>query len=181
MEARGTGKRLRLWLLFTIVVASAASTASAHGKGKSSPASSDDPTYQFFQWLDNNHNGQLSDYCVVADTYSDPSQPNATLQHVLRVDYDNKRFFGRFRIYVRGVTKLTAGQLKEYTPDQLYGFGSDVAKFEKITPGPFGLTGDVYFLASGGRELAPAPITEEVKQEYDFFLTRFIRPALEKK
>ena len=45
------------------------------------------------------------------------------LQHVLQVDYDRDRFFGRFRIHVRGVSQLTPAQLKEYTPGQIYGFG----------------------------------------------------------
>jgi hypothetical protein len=70
--------------------------------------------------------------------------------------------------------------LKEYTPEQIFGFGSDVEKFEKIDPGPLGETGDVCFRAIANAPLTPAPITDDVRGEYEFFLTQYILPALEK-
>jgi len=168
-------------LAVTVFVAASAGAVLAYARGKEASVSSDDPTYRLFHLLDNSYGGKLANFCLVADTYADPSQTGVMLQHVLQVDYDKSLFFGRFRIYVRGVSQLTPAQLKEYTPEQPYGFGSDLAKFEKIAPGPFGMPGDVYFRATADGPLAPAPITEEAKKEYEFFLTRYIQPALEKK
>ncbi len=141
-----------------------------------------DPTSRLFQLLDNSYDGKLNDLYLLADVYSDPANPGKQYQRVLRVDYDKSRFFGRFRIFVRSVAKLTPTQLQTYTPQQIYDFGEkDSAKFEKINPGPFGQNGDLYLQANGNGPLQTAPITENVRQQYDFLLTKYILPAVEKK
>jgi hypothetical protein len=177
METTRTAKVGRLSVVAFFAVWSAVGVL-AYAKDKRGSVSPDDPTYRLFQLLDNSYGGKLTDFCLLADTYADPSQPGQMLQHVLQVDYDNNRFYGRFRIYVRGVSQVTPAQLKEYTPQQISGFGSDVEKFEKIDPGPFGETGDVYFSAAGSGTLSPAQITDQAKREYEFFLTRYVLPAL---
>jgi hypothetical protein len=163
-----------------LLMMSSAVFALAHAKRKANPASPDDPTARVFQLLDDSYSGKLRNFCLLAGTYSNPGQPDQVLEHVLQVNYDKTRFFGRFRISVRGVSQLTPAQLKEYTPDQIYGFGSDVAKFEKINPGPFGEAGDLYFRANAQGALAQAPITGDAIAHYDSFLTQYIVPALQK-
>ena len=178
-ETKGTARRLPL-AIAVVVVACSANPALSYARQKGESVNPDDPTYQLFQLLDNSYGGKLTNFCLIADTYADPTHPGQMLQHVLQVDYDKDRFFGRFRIYVRGVSQLTPAQLKEYTPGQIYGFGSDVAKFEKINPGPLGETGDLYFRATVDGALASAPITEDVTREYDLLLTQYVLPALDR-
>jgi hypothetical protein len=178
MNTRKPPTPVRVSAIGLLMMSSA--VALAHAKEKANPASPDDPTARLFQFLDTSYGGKLTDFCVVANTYTNPSQPDQMLQHVLQVNYNKTRFFGRFRISVRGVSQLTPAQLKEYTPDQIYGFGSDVAKFEKINPGPFGEAGDLYFRANAQGALAPAPITGDAIAQYDSFLTQYIVPALQK-
>lgn len=176
-------KRIRLLPVFlaavslTIIV-----VPSASARRKKKPViSPDDPTYQLYQLLDKSYGGRLKDSYVLADIYADPRKPGNQLQHVLRVDYDKNRFFGRLEIYVRSVGKLTPAQLKTYTVEQIYDFGEqDQEEFEKINPGPFGQTGDLFLRATSTGSLAPAPVTDEVRKEYDFFLTQYILPALKK-
>lgn len=163
-----------------LCAACSAGLALAHAREKAHSARADDPTVRLFQLLDNSYGGKLADFCVLAGTYSNPGQPSQTLRYVLQVNYDKSRFFGRFRISVRGVSQLTPEQLKEYTPEQIYGFGSDVAKFEKIDPGPFGGTGDLYFRANAVGALAPAPVTADAIRQYDLFVSQYVLPALAK-
>jgi hypothetical protein len=179
MNTRRASSVARLSVIGLLVVWSV-SAALASAKGKENLPGPEDATARLFQLLDNSYGGKLADFCVIANTYANPSQPGQTLQYVLQVNYDKSRFYGRFSISVRGVSQLTPGQLAEYTPEQIYSFGSDVAKFEKINPGPFGEAGDLYFQANANGALAPAPVTDDVKMEYDLFLTRYIVPALEK-
>ncbi|MGH9434106.1 MAG: hypothetical protein ACRD3T_21465 [Terriglobia bacterium] len=141
-----------------------------------------DPTSRLFQILDNSYGGKLSNLYLLADVYSDPANPANQYQRVLLVDYDKSRYFGRFRIFVRSVGKLTPTQLQSYTPQQIYDFGeTDSAKFEKINPGPFGGNGDLYLQAVDNGPLQTAPVTDKVRQEYDLLLTKYILPAVEKK
>jgi len=141
-----------------------------------------DPTYKVYQLLNDSYGGKLTNYYLLANVYTDPQNPSNELQHVIRVDYDKTRFFGRFRIYVRSVGKLTPAQLKTYNVKQIYNFGeSDDAEFEKINPGPLGETGDLYLKATSNGPLAPATITDQARQEYDMLITKYILPALEKK
>ena len=173
--------RLGRLSVVAFLVASIVGGALVYAKEKKGPVGPGDPTYRLFQLLDNSYGGKLSDYCLLADTYPDPNHPGQMLQHVLQLDYDKSRFFGRFRVYVRGVSPLTQAQLKEYTLQQIYGFGSDVEKFEKIDPGPLGETGDVYCRTTGNGTLNAVTITDDAKREYEFFLTQYVLPAPQKK
>lgn len=141
-----------------------------------------DPSGQLFNYLDSNLNGKLQDFYLLADAFPDPKNPGKDVQHVLKVDYDRNRFFGRFRIYVRTVGKPDAVQLKAYTTKQIYDFGeADSEVFEKINPGPFGVTGDLYLLAEGDNPPVSSPITAGVRKEYSSFVSQYIMPALQKK
>lgn len=140
-----------------------------------------DPTYKLYQLLNSQYGGKLTDFYLLANIHADPQNPKVELQRVLRVDYDKNQYFGRFRIYVRSVEKLTPAQLKTYSVKQIYQFGqSDDAEFEKIDPGPLGESGDLYLTATSAGPLAPAPISDEVRQEYELLITKYILPALEK-
>jgi hypothetical protein len=179
MKMIKTGRPMGM-LMVAAIAMSLATAALTYAKAKKDSAGPDDPTYQLYQLLDNSYGGKLTDFCVVADTYTNPAQGGQAFEHVLQVDYDKSRFFGRLRIYVRGVSQLTPDQLKAYTPEQIYGFGSDVEKFEKISPGPFGEAGDVYVRATASGSLTPVPITDDARNEYESFVTRYIVPALQK-
>lgn len=168
-------------LFLAAITLLAVATPSAWAKRKES-VSPDDPTYMLYQLLNDSYGGKLTDFYLLADLYVDPQNPSNQLQRVLRVDYDKSRFFGRFRIYVRSVGKLTPAQMKTYDTKQIYDFGeSDEAEFEKIDPGPLGGTGDLYLTASSNGPLAPAPITDDVRQKYDNLITKYILPALKKR
>jgi hypothetical protein len=151
-------------------------------KEKAPAVSPDDLTLRLFQLLDTSYGGKLSEFYLVGDIYTDPKIPDKELQHIFKAEYEKDRAFGRFRLYVRSVDKLTPGQLKDYTPKQIYEFGElDVEKFTKTDPGPFGKTGDVYFRVIPNGALAAAPITDEVRKEYETYITQWLFPALEKK
>ncbi len=151
-------------------------------KEKIPTVSPDDLTLRLFQLLDSSYGGKLSEFYLVGDVYNDPKDPGKELQHVFKAEYEKGRAFGRFRLYVRSVDQLTAGQLKEYTSKQIYEFGDeDVEKFTKTDPGPFGKTGDLYFQATENGPLATAPITDEARKEYETFVAQWLLPALEKK
>jgi len=151
-------------------------------KEKIPPVSPDDLTLRLFQFLDSSYGGKLSDFYLVGDVYKDPKTPDKELQHIFKAEYEKGRAFGRLTLYVRSVDKLTEGQLKDYTPKQIYEFGDqDVEKFTKTDPGPFGKSGDLYFQATENGPLATAPITEEARKEYETYVAQWLLPALEKK
>ena len=155
---------------------------SAWAKKKHESVNPDDPTYKLYQLLNDSSAGKLTDYYLLANLYPDPLDPSNELQRVIRVDYDKGRFFGRLRIHVRSVGQLTPDQMKTYDAKQVYDFGeSDSAQYEKIDPGELGETGDLYLRASADGPLAPVPITDEVRQDYDMLITKYILPALQKK
>ena len=155
---------------------------SAWARKKQKPVSPDDPTYMVYQVLNDSYGGKLTDFYLLAGLNADPQNPGNQVQRVIRVDYDKNRFFGRFRIDVRDVGKLTPAQLKTYDVKQIYDFGvSDVAQFEKLDPGPLGGTGDLYLQATSDGPLASAPVTDQTRQEYDTLITEYILPALKKK
>ncbi|HET7212427.1 MAG TPA: hypothetical protein VFL79_02465 [Terriglobia bacterium] len=175
-------KKYSVVIVTTIILFGVAVPSAWAKKKKAQSVSPDDPTYKVFQLLDDSYGGKLSDYYLLADLYVDPQNPSNQLQHVIRVDYDKSRFFGRFRVYVRSVGKLTPDQMGTYDLKQIYDFGeSDDTEFEKINPGPLGETGDLYMQATADGPLAPAPITDEARQEYDTLITKYILPALQKK
>ncbi len=139
------------------------------------------PTAHLFQLLDNSFGGKLDLY-LLADTYSDPSNPSQQYQRVLHVTYNKDLYFGRFTIHVRSVGKMTPAQLAIYNAKQIFGFGDqDAQEFEKINPGQFGKTGDLYLCASDDLPLAASPVTPEVQEFYDTLVTRYILPKVEEK
>jgi hypothetical protein len=176
-------KKKHLVVIVAAIILVAAAVPSGWAKEKKTrSANPDDPTYRVYQILDDSYGGKLTDYYLLADLYTDPQNPSNQLQHVIRVDYDKTRFFGRFRIYVRSVGKLTPAQLNTYDVKQIYDFGeSDEAEYEKIDAGPLGETGDLFMKATSNGPLATAPITDEARQEYDMLITKYLLPALQKK
>ncbi len=153
-----------------------------YAKDKTQRVDADDPTYRLFQLLDSSHGGKPEDFCLLADLYNDPTKTDQEYRHVLRVDYDKNRSFGKLNLYVRAVAKMTPEQLRTYTPKQIYEFGeTDLEKFVKTEAGPFGRPGDIYLRAREDSPLSAAPITDEVRNSYEFFVTQYLLPALQKK
>lgn len=139
-------------------------------------------TGQLYRLLDNSYGGKLADFYLLADVYQDPKKPGNELQHVLSVTYNRNLFFGRFVVEVRSIDKPTPAQLKTYTPEQMFKFAeTDSEKFEKTQSGPLGTQGDLYLRSKDNGVLAPAPITDEVRTEFDNFITKYILPAVKKK
>ena len=152
-------------------------------KEKTSAVNPNDPTFRLYSLLDSKYNGKVDSFCVLADAVNDPKNPGQQQQHVLRIEYNKDRGFGKLSIHVRTVAQLTPEQLKTYTPQQIYDFAeTDSAKFTKTDPGSFGKPGDVYFEASAdGGPLQTVPVTAEVQAQYDLFVTQYLLPTLEKK
>jgi hypothetical protein len=137
---------------------------------------------RLFQFLDSSYGGKLEDFYLLADLYKDPNRPDQEFRHVLRVEYDKNRVFGKLKIYVRSVGKMTPEQLSTYTPKQIYDFGEvDLEKFVKTSLGPLGGSGDIYLRAGPDSPLATVPITDDVRKEYEMFISDYILPALQKK
>jgi hypothetical protein len=169
-------------LLLAVFAAGQPSLLSA--KDKTPPVDPNDVTFRLFQLLDDSHGGKLDDFYVLADIYKDkdPANADGELQHVLRVEYDKNRMFGKLNIHVRCMAKLAPEQLKTYTLKQIYDFGADDSeKFVKSEPGELGKAGDMFLRATGDRPPASTPITDDARKEYEFFLTQYILPALQKK
>lgn len=149
---------------------------------KQSAVDPNDVTLRLYQLLDDSHDGKLADFYVLADTFKDKDSKGEELQHVLRVDYDKNRSFGRLNLHVRSLAQLTPEQLKTYSPKQIYDFGAeDTEKFVKSDPGQLGRTGDVYLRATADRPPSTSPVTEEARKEYEFYLSQYVLPALLKK
>lgn len=143
---------------------------------------SSDPTFRLFQAVDSSKAGKLTEFYVIACVYKDPATPNEESQHILRVDYDKSRGFGKLQIVVRSVGKIQPDQMKAYTPKDFFEFGlSDQEKYMKSEAGPFGRPGDMYLRAPADRPLASSPISDETRKNYEEFLTHHLIPALEKK
>jgi hypothetical protein len=150
---------------------------------KNSQVDSNDVTLRLFQLLDDSHEGKLADFYLLADIYKnkDSSNPDEELQHVLHLDYDKDRNFGKLNLHVRSLTKLAPEQVKTYTPKQIYDFGDeDTEKFVKSDPGQLGRTGDMYLRATADRPLRDTPISDEARKAYEFYLTQYLIPALQK-
>jgi len=181
-----TGARERAMLgatLFIILAAGWGSAGHLMAKDRAPQVSSDDPTFRLYNLLDSKFNGKLDDFYVLADVFQDPKNPGQAEQHVLRVEYNKDRAFGKLTIRVRTVAQLTPDQLKTYSPKQIYEFAeTDSAKFTKTDPGSFGKPGDVYFEpAEEGGALGSVAATSEVQAQYERYLTNYLQPALEKK
>lgn len=179
---RSCRPRFLVLAVFCALIMTAALPTFCIAKEKPAVVSPDDVTLRLYQLLDSSYGGKLSDFYIVGDVYKDPKNPDKELQHVFKAEYDKARAFGRLRLYVRSVDKLTAGQLKDYTPQQVYEFAdADLEKFTKTDPGPLGRTGDLYFQASENGPLATTPITDEARKEYETYIAQWLMPALEKK
>ncbi len=156
--------------------------AGVWAREKNRSSDPNDPTARLFELLDNSYEGKLPDFYVLADTLKNANSPDEELQHVLRLQYDKNRAFGRLTLHVRTLKKMEPEQLKTYTAKQIYEFGEeDSEKFAKSDAGPLGKTGDMYLRANGDRPLARAPITDEARKTYEQFLTQYLIPALQKK
>lgn len=153
-------------------------------KDKTQPIDPNDLTARLYQLLDDTHNGKLTDFFVLADIYKDKDSkdPTQEFQHILLVDYDKNRNFGKLNMHVRSVGKLDPDQLKTYTLKQIYDFGvDDLEKFVKTEPGQFGRTGDLYLHSTSDLPIATAPITEDTRKAYELYVSQYILPALQKK
>jgi hypothetical protein len=150
-------------------------------KDKQPPLDPNDPTYRLYQLLDTKRGGKLAEFYVIADVYPDPKNPDIQQQHILRADYDKNRGFGKLNLHVRSVGKITSRQMETYTPKEFYEFGlMDLERFMKTQPGPLGEPGDVYLLAHDDEPLHSTEVTDNVRKEYEVFLTQYLLPALEK-
>jgi hypothetical protein len=164
-----------------LVVASGAWMPSLWAKDKTPPIDPNDPTLRLYQLLDSSRGGKLVDFYLIADVYKNPDNADEELQHILRVEYDKDRAFGKLNIHVRSVGKIHPDQMKTYTPKEFYEFGlSDLEKYVKTDAGPFGQPGDLYLRAGPDLPLASAEVTDEVRKAYESFLTRYLTPALRK-
>lgn len=150
---------------------------------RSGSVSANDPTARLFDVLNASDGGKLTDFYVLGDVYSDPSNPSQQYQRVLKVDYNKDYYFGRLSIHARSVAKMTPEQMAIYTPAQIYSFGGrDGQVFDKTNPGPFGSeTGDTY-LAPGPNNgpLRTLAIDDSVTQEYNMLVSQYILPAIQK-
>jgi hypothetical protein len=164
-----------------VAVAIVAWAPGPRAKDKTPPIDPNDPTLRLYQLLDSTRGGKLADFYLIADVYKNPDNPDEELQHILRVEYDKDRGFGKLNIYVRSVGKIQPEQMKTYTPREFYDFGlSDLEKFVKTDAGPFGKPGDVYLRAQRDRPLASAEVTDAVRKTYESFLTQYLMTALQK-
>jgi len=172
----------RLVLAFLcLALASGAWTPSLRAKDKTPPIDPNDLTLRLYQFLDSSRGGKLADFYLIADVYKNPDNADEELQHILRVEYNKDRGFGKLNIYVRSVGKIQPDQMKTYTPEEFYDFGlSDLEKYVKTDAGPFGKPGDVYLRAERDRPLASAEVTDQVRKTYESFLTQYLTPALQK-
>jgi len=151
------------------------------GKEKKTEVDPNDCTCRLFQVLDESRGGKLDDFYVLGDLYQDPKSGDQ-YRHVFKVEYDKSHAFGKLKVYVRAVGKMTDQQLSTYTPAQLYDFGeTDLEKFVKTDCGAYGKAGDIDLQPNPDGALATAAITDEARKRYDTFLSQYVLPALEKK
>jgi hypothetical protein len=169
-------------LFVTLAAVGVGGKEKGSGKDKTLTASENDPTYRLFQLLDTTRGGKLEDFCVTADLYKNPQNPQEEFLRVVRVVYDKDHAFGRLTLHVRSVAKMDPAQMSSYSPKQIYEFAeSDMEKYTKTEAGPFGGKGDLYFHVTDIGALTMVPITEEVQRTYEMLLTQYILPALGKK
>jgi len=148
---------------------------------KTTEVDPNDCTCRLFQFLDESRAGKLDEFYTLGDLYQDPKS-GEEFRHVMKVEYDKSRAFGRLKIYVRAVGKMSAQQLSTYTPQQIYEFGeTDLEKFVKTDCGPYGKAGDIYLHPTEDGPLATSAITDEARKRYDNYLCQYVLPALQKK
>jgi hypothetical protein len=165
--------------LSLLVMVGLSGPANFYAKNSSKSVDENDVTLQLFRLLDDSYGGKFDDY-VLADLYTDAAS-GQEYRHILHVDYDKNRAFGRLNLCVRGVAKMTPEQLAVYTPKEIYDFAKiDLEKFFKTAPGPFGASGDLYLRSVNGGALANAAINNEAQKRYTDIVSQYVIPALEK-
>jgi len=178
----GAHRPSRAWVVGVAPIIILGASIILLAKEKKPVVSAEDASRRLFDLLDSQYGGKLKDFYLLSDVFKDPDNPSAELQHVLRVDYDKDKLFGKLRIVVRSVKKPTEEQLKTYSAQALFDFGEyDLDKFVKSEPGGFGKPGDVYLHARPGYPLAEESITDDVRNTYDWYITKYILPGVEKK
>jgi hypothetical protein len=182
MKTSARARAIIVSTVLTLLVGGCGNAGRLVAKERTPQVSSDDPTLRLYNLLDSKYHGKLSDFCVLADVFDDPKNPGQAQQHVLCIEYNKDKGFGKLTIHVRTVAKLTPEQLKAYSPKQTFDFAeTDSAKFNKTDPGPFGKPGDVYLeTAPDGGAIGTVPVTSDVQAQYDRFVTEYLQPALEK-
>jgi len=169
----------RAVVLFLVVTAGLVVPASFYGKNATKSADANDVTLRLFHLLDDSYGGKFDDY-VLADLYTDAAS-GEQYRHIVRVDYDKNRAFGRLSLYVRGVAKMTPEQLAVYSPKEIYDFAEiDLEKFIKTDPGTFGGSGDLHLHSVNGGPLVQAAINDEVQKRYADIIAQYVIPSLEK-
>ena len=166
-------------VLSLLVTAGLAGSATLWAKNATKALDPNDVTLRLFHLLDDSYGGKFDDY-LLADLYTDAAS-GQEYRHVVHVDYDKNRAFGRLSLYIRGVAKMTPEQLAVYTPKEIFDFAEvDLEKFIKTDPGPFGGTGDLYLHSVNGGPLVQGAANQDVEKRYTDILTQYVIPALEK-
>ena len=104
--------RFLLVRIFAVLAAVCVTQALVGAREKNYQADPNDVTGRLFQLLDDTHEGKLTDCYLLADLYKgkDLSTPDEEFQHVLHVDYDKNRGFGKLNLHVRTLAKLAPEQ-----------------------------------------------------------------------
>jgi len=164
-----------------VIVCSSYARAGPQRKDKKNEVDPNDCTCRLYQFLDESRGGKVEELYALGDVYQDPKS-GEEFRHVFKVEYDKSRAFGKLKIYVRAVGKMSPEQLSTYTPQQIYDFGeSDLEKFVKTDCGFYGKAGDIYLQPNEDGTLGTAAITDEARKRYDNFLCQYVLPALLKK
>ena len=106
--------------LFTLLMLGGINAGTLGAKDKKPSIGPDDPTVRLFALLDSKFDGKLKDFYVLADIFNDPNIPGKPQQHILSIEYDKSRVFGKLQIHVRTVGQPDPEQLKAcllYTSD----------------------------------------------------------------
>jgi len=172
--------RVHLAVVLSLLISTGLATNTAAGKNVPKGAiDPNDMTLRLFHSLDDSFSGKFDDY-ILADLYTDAST-GQEYRHILHIDYDKNRTFGRLNLYIRSVAKMTPEQLAIYTPKEIFDFAqADLEKFIKTDPGPYGGSGDLYFHSVDGGPLVHATINDEVEKRYADIVTQFVIPALDR-
>jgi len=167
--------------VFLGIICSSSSGTNLQAKDKKNEVDPNDCTCRLYQFLDESRAGKVDEFYALGDVYQDPKS-GEEFRRVFKVEYDKSKTFGKLKISVRAVGKMSAQQLSTYTPQQIYDFGeSDLEKFVKTDCGQYGKPGDLYLQPSDDGPLATAAITDETRKRYDNFLCQYVLPALQKK
>jgi len=164
-----------------VLIGSGSFPTNIQAKDKKNEVDPNDCTCRLFQFLDESRAGKLDEFYALGDVYQDPKS-GEEFRHVFKVEYDKSKAFGKLKIYVRAVGKMSAQQLSTYTPQQIYDFGeTDLEKFVRTDCGQYGKPGDLDLQPNEDGALATEAITDEARKRYDNILCQYVLPALQKK